>query len=260
MKRSGNNRGADAALGAVAGAMLLWLGNSAAVEAAAGAPRLSVNYEASKLSVEARGVSVTEILQAIGAKVGFAVVLAGAPRGMVTISLKDATLDTVLRQLLRPENYVLLYGEDRGGTVGTRIEKIVLLGPATLAPVSPEPVSPQQGTRGYEEIRLSPREPIVPLDLPRIEPPPAFSSGDVAPTPRWSGDEQRVTYGARGSSGKTPPTAGPPIPPNPLATNLSPPGAPDPNSVRQQILERVNALVDATRRATLDVPRGARHP
>lgn len=141
MKRSGNNRGGNAALGAVAGAMLLWLGTSPPVAAAQGQLRVSVVYEAPWLFVEARGVSVTEVLRAIGAKVGFAVVEAGAPRESLTMSLKDATLETVLRQLLRAENYVLVYRSDEGGVAGTRLKTIVLLGAAAPGPTVRPPAA-----------------------------------------------------------------------------------------------------------------------
>lgn len=219
---------------------------------------MSVVYEAPWLFVEARGVSVTEVLRAIGAKVGFAVVEAGAPRESLTMSLKDATLETVLRQLLRAENYVLVYRSDEGGVAGTRLKTIVLLGPRTPSEARPNPVTDKQVKRDYD-ISQSKGELPPFVDSPPAGQPPPFRSGDRGPTHDWTGKEQ-IAESTR-AAGESHPLAGG------LAKGHSrasieppPPGAPDPDSVRQQILERVNALVDVVRRATLDAPRGNRHP
>ena len=71
-------------LRATVGIILVGLGCLATSTAAEETIRLSVMYEGSKLSVEARGVSLTEVLRAIGTKVGFTVIdngLARSPRG-----------------------------------------------------------------------------------------------------------------------------------------------------------------------------------
>src|SRR5712691_3973579 len=115
-----------ARLSGIAGAMLLGLGCWATALATEAEPRLSVAYEAPRLSVEAQGVSLTEVLREIGAKVGFGVIDGGVLRSPLTLSLKEVTLDAILRQLLAAENYAIVYRSDESAA-GARIEAIVLL-------------------------------------------------------------------------------------------------------------------------------------
>src|SRR5206468_1917735 len=114
-------------LRATVGIILVGLGCLATSTAAEETIRLSVMYEGSKLSVEARGVSLTEVLRAIGTKVGFTVIDNGLARSPRTLTLKELTLDVILQQLLASENHVVVYRTDDGGMASTRIETIVLL-------------------------------------------------------------------------------------------------------------------------------------
>ena len=89
------------------------------------AAELQVEYEASRLSVTAADVSLPEVLRAIGAKVGFTVADAGGASQAVAISVEDASVDDVLRQLLRTQNHTILYRESGAAEV---VDRIVLLG------------------------------------------------------------------------------------------------------------------------------------
>jgi hypothetical protein len=97
---------------------------------AGGESRLRVDYEAGRLSVEAREVSLVTLLREIGEKVGFTVVEAAPSSAIVTLSIKDASLDDVLRQLLRAENHTVLYRAASVGMPepGVFIDTVVLLG------------------------------------------------------------------------------------------------------------------------------------
>ncbi len=257
MHMLGNSRGVRATLLAFAGAALLWLGPSAPVTAAEGKPRVSVVYEGRRLSVEARDVSLTEVLRAIGAKVGFAVVNAGDAQRTVTLSLKDATLDAVLRELLRPGNYVLVYREDGGGKKPSRIETIVLLGPAVPGRANLDAGAREPAQSGYpvtapNDTDFTRSYDSPPVGQPMPTPPTAASPADPGGTRGRRASEQAKTEPAPRANETTPPVAGTPTGQN----HPIPPGAPDPAHVQDQILQQVRAMVDAMRRATLDVPRG----
>jgi len=110
---------------------------------AAGAGRLDVDYRPPRLSVEADGQTLTQILDAIGAKVGFTVVDNGSPPEPITVSIHDTSVEDALRQLLRGTNHSLLYVD--GTSPGSApIDKIVLLGtPGVAQPASTPGDRPQ---------------------------------------------------------------------------------------------------------------------
>lgn len=112
-------------------ASLLSLGALQLAQAQERERRLEVSYTPPVLSVEARGVSVLQVLQAIGASVGFSTIDAGVVRPTLAVTLQDATLDEVLRQVLRGENVAIIYrGEVEGTMQGSgAIETIILFGP-----------------------------------------------------------------------------------------------------------------------------------
>ena len=83
---------------------------------------LSVIYDAPRLSVEAKGVSLQRVLGEIGKKLGFVVVDYGASDRIITFSLQDASAEEVLEQLLRGENYAVIYEGQR-----KEIAKVLLL-------------------------------------------------------------------------------------------------------------------------------------
>ena len=113
---------------------------SAAARAADGAPGLRVDYDPPRLSVDARGVSLARVLGEIGAKVGFTVVDNGASSPLVNVSIQDASVDEVLRRLLRGENHAVLYQAGSGNAPRSvpAIDKVVLLGEAGQMTASAE--------------------------------------------------------------------------------------------------------------------------
>jgi hypothetical protein len=116
MNRLGRN------LIAVTVASVLGLGVAFPGAAAERKTELSVIYDAPRLSVEARGVSLQRVLGEIGKKLGFVVVDYGASDRVITFSLQDASTEEVLEQLLRGENYAVIYGGQR-----KEIAKVLLL-------------------------------------------------------------------------------------------------------------------------------------
>src|SRR5215475_680467 len=92
---------------------------------------LKILYSAPRLSVEAKGVSLQQVLGAIGEKLGFVVVDYGRADRLITFSLQDASTEEVLGQLLRGENYALVYDEQR-----KQIAKLLLLSSAAQAQTS----------------------------------------------------------------------------------------------------------------------------
>ncbi len=109
------------------------------------ASRIQIDYRAPELSVEASGVTLAQILSAIGAKVGFTVIDSGAPAGPVAVSIHGTSVDDALRQLLRGTNHSTLY-RDEASPGGTPIDKIVLLGVPGIAPPPSGVAERQQGT------------------------------------------------------------------------------------------------------------------
>jgi hypothetical protein len=116
MNRLGRN------LIAVTMAFVLGLGMAFPGAAAEKKTDLSVVYNAPRLSVEAKGVSLQRVLGEIGKKLGFVVVDYGASDRVITFSIQDASIQEVLEQLLRGENYAVIYGEQR-----KEIAKVLLL-------------------------------------------------------------------------------------------------------------------------------------
>ena len=107
---------------AVTVASVLGLGVAFPGAAAERKTELSVIYDAPRLSVEARGVSLQRVLGEIGKKLGFVVVDYGASDRVITFSIQDASAEEVLEQLLRGENYAVIYGGQR-----KEIAKVLLL-------------------------------------------------------------------------------------------------------------------------------------
>ena len=106
---------------------------------------LRVTYSPPRISVEAQGVSVLEVLRNISLKVGFDLADYGIPDRDVTISIQESTVEEVLRQLLRGENYGVVYREQAGV-----ISKVLLLSSPIYAEAAP--MSENQQTR-TESVR-----------------------------------------------------------------------------------------------------------
>jgi hypothetical protein len=118
----------------------------AAASPVAGAGRLDVDYRPPRVSVEASDHTLTQILGAIGAKVGFTVVDNGAPSEPMTVSIHDASVEDALRQLLRGTNHSVVY-LDETSPGSAPIDKVVLLGaPGIAQPMSAPPDRPQVAT------------------------------------------------------------------------------------------------------------------
>jgi hypothetical protein len=89
-------------------------------------PVLRVIYDAPRLSVEARGISLRRVLEEIGTKVGFSVMEYGDSDKPLIVSIEKASLEEALDQILRGVNYAFVYGGERRG-----IEKVILLSSST---------------------------------------------------------------------------------------------------------------------------------
>src|SRR5262245_59087877 len=72
---------------------------------------LRITYAPPSISVEAQGVRLLEVLRNISLKVGFDLEDYGVPDRNLTVSIQEATVEDVLRQLLRGENYGVVYRE-----------------------------------------------------------------------------------------------------------------------------------------------------
>jgi hypothetical protein len=109
-------------------ASVMGLGVAVPGTAAERKTELTVTYDAPRLSVEARGVSLQRVLGEIGKKLGFTIVDYGGSDRLVTFSIQDASAEEVLGQLLRGENYAVIYDGPR-----KEIAKLVLLTSAAQA-------------------------------------------------------------------------------------------------------------------------------
>lgn len=145
-----------------------------AVEAAG--ERLRVDYESERLSVVADEVGLTEVLIAIGRKVGFTVAESRSPSRPVTVAIEGASVDDVLRQLLRTENHTILYkrGTDPSSVV---VDRIVLQGAPSIggSTVASDASSPNTDSSLVASNR-SVAVPVVPS--PGAMQPVAAPSGD----------------------------------------------------------------------------------
>src|SRR5262245_27255837 len=109
-------------------ALVAGLGGTFPGSAAERKADLKVLYSAPRLSVEAKGVRLQQVLGEIGEKLGFVVVDYGRADRLITFSLQDASTEELLGQLLRGENYALIYDEQR-----KEIAKLLLLSSAGQA-------------------------------------------------------------------------------------------------------------------------------
>ena len=101
---------------------------------------LRVTYSPPRISVEARGVKLREVLRDISSKVGFELTDYGIPDKDLTVSIEEASVEEVLRQLLRGENYGVVYREK-----DKAISKVLLLSSPAYAQAAP--MSDNQQTR-----------------------------------------------------------------------------------------------------------------
>jgi hypothetical protein len=91
-----------------------------------------VTYQAPALTVDARNARLVDVLNQIGAQVGFSVVQQGTP-SMVSLSVRDVSVEEALRVLLAAENHTLLY-RGRPDASGVVLDQIILLGASSPGP------------------------------------------------------------------------------------------------------------------------------
>lgn len=120
--------------------VFLWMVLPGSSSAAERKSDLRIAYSPPRISVEARGVKLREVLKEISAKAGFDLTDYGIPDRDLTVSIEEATVEELLRQLLRGENYGVVYREKDG-----TISKLLLLSPPAYAQAAP--VSDHQQTR-----------------------------------------------------------------------------------------------------------------
>ena len=92
------------------------------------------------------------MLRDISAKVGFDLTDYGIPDRDLTVSIQEATVEEVLRQLLRNENYGVVYREKDGG-----ISKVLLLSSpvyAQAASISENQQTPTEAIRGQQGLTV----------------------------------------------------------------------------------------------------------
>jgi len=140
-------------------------------------PFLEVSKTEAGFTVEAEGATLPQVLGAIGAEAGFTVqdTGAGAPRDPIpTFQVRDATLESTLRQLLGTSNHLIVYRGAAGKIRDGNVERIVLLSSGKRERVADRPISSLAGPPGTEAPPRTARArtssgPVAPDD------------GDVAP-------------------------------------------------------------------------------
>jgi hypothetical protein len=104
--------------------VFLWMIVPGSGRAAERKSDLRTTYRPPHISVEAREAKLREVLREISVKAGFELADYGMPDRNLTVSIEEATVEDVLRQLLRGENYSVVYqAKDRA----TAISKVLLL-------------------------------------------------------------------------------------------------------------------------------------
>jgi hypothetical protein len=132
--------------------VFLWMVLPGSGSAAERKSDLRITYSSPHISVEARGISLLQLLRDISIKVGFDLTDYGIPDRDLTVSIQEATVEEVLRQLLRNENYGVVHREKDGA-----ISKVMLLSPpvyAQAAPVSENQQTPAAAIRGQEGLTV----------------------------------------------------------------------------------------------------------
>lgn len=224
-------------------------------------PGLGVEYDPPQLSVEARDVRLVAVLRAIGARVGFSVVDVGPSSKLVTLSVRNASLDDVLRRLLRAENHTVLY-RMRGALSAEpdAIDRIVLLGGPSLATAAATPaeggLAPDPGHRDASAATASLRPALLtsppswPESMPLLNPAPVDASDPAVP-PVTVGDilKAHAMAAAREAQASTdqealaaPETALPAMPPANLSAALA--------ETTRRAQQALGALIDGLATAT----------
>ena len=166
------------------------------------------------MSVAATEVGLGDLLRLIGAKVGFSVAEGRAALRRVTVSIASASVDDVLRQLLRAENHTILYRQ--GADAIVMVDRIVLLGaPAEGVPdTGPRPSQEAQVVRavpassGAGERATTGEQPPVGDMLQShavagVPPQPAAAADPAAPSAPPSPEERPAITTQRAQPGLT---------------------------------------------------------
>ncbi len=220
-------------------ALLVWLGSLPLALAEEIKGRLSVDYNSPTISVEARGVSLVQVLRKIGADVGFDVEDHGVSPMVSNFSVKGAHLEKVLRRLLSSENYAIIYR-------GEGIERIVLLRPKTYLKAG---FGPQKRRR---EKKASPDITQGQKSLARSFDSPSGQSKTAPPVARGRGKaraKQNPTTSSR-QAGRVAPTVNAQsrsLPTSPSQPASVPPG------LQHRAMQRVRNLADALDQAAQDL-------
>jgi hypothetical protein len=113
---------------------------------------LRITYKPPHISLEARGAKLRDVLRNVSQKVGFELTDYGIPDRDLTVSIEETTVEDLLRQLLRGENYGVVYREnDRA------ISQVWLLSAsvyAQAAPVSENQQIPTEVTGRQEGLAI----------------------------------------------------------------------------------------------------------
>lgn len=233
---------------------------------------LRVDYDPPQLSVEAREVGLGAVLRAIGAKVGFSVVETAPSSRVVTLSIRNASLDDVLRQLLRAKNHTMIYQVVRPPSAesGT-IDRIVLFGDSITATAAAAPPGgssrdPRQaqdhGDAGAKTVPLE--LPTSPQSWPESTPflnPAPVNTGDPAAPPISVGEMLRAHASAAAQGGQLA-SNGVNSPAPPLPASWTPPANVDAalaettRRAQQALGTLIDGLAAATRSLHQSLPTG----
>jgi hypothetical protein len=180
-------------------------------------PIVRVEYDHPHVSVAATEVGLGDLLRLIGAKVGFSVAEGRAALGRVTVSIASASVDDVLRQLLRAENHTILYRQ--GADAIAMVDRIVLLGaPAegvSVAETGPRPSQepqvvsavPVSSGAGESATTGEPQAPVGDMlqshALAGLRPPPETIAEPAAPSTPASPEERLAITTQRAQPGLT---------------------------------------------------------
>jgi hypothetical protein len=233
---------------------------------------LRVDYDPPQLSVEARAESLGAVLRAIGAKVGFSVVETAPSSKVVTLSIRNASLDDVLRQLLRAKNHAMIYRVVGSPSAESGpIDRIVLFGDsvtatAAVAPPGGSSRDPRQaqdhGDAGAKTVLLAgPTSPQSwPESTPFLNPAPVDTSDPAAP-PISVGEMLQAHAMAAAQGGQLAGTgANLPAPPQPASStppaNLDAALAETTRRAQQALGTLIDGLATATRSLQQSLPAG----
>lgn len=102
---------------------------------------LRISLDPARVSVEARHRSLSEVLAALGAKAGFAVIGLGSSPAVEHLAAQGDSVEDVVRQLLRGEDHALLFRAEVASAPYRELDTIVLVsrGRAASAAVMGEP-------------------------------------------------------------------------------------------------------------------------